>query len=279
MPENAERPFIAAASLDEAVAARRAGATVLAGGTWLMRSPLRGLDLPYSIVTLHAIPALSCIEIEPDRIILGAAVTHAALARGLRGIRGVEAVVMAAEGAANPAIRHAATLGGNLCTHDFAAADLVPALLALDTTVELRSDTGTSTLPFDKFLANRRTLLARAILCRVLISRSTLASSHARLPLRKAGDYPVAIASVAIGADGAVRIAVGAAEEVARRWTALEKAIGSEVPSPANALALAERCNDFVGRDGVEADGWYRRQVLPVLFTRALSALAREGAQ
>lgn len=279
MPENAERPFIAASSLDEALAARRAGATVLAGGTWLMRSTRRGVDVPDSIVTLHTIPALSRIAIEPDRITLGASVTHAALAQGLRGVQGVEAVVTAAESAANPAIRRAATLGGNLCTADFEAADLVPALLALDTTVELQSETGTVLLPFTEFLVNRRTLLATAILTRVRVARTVVASAHARLPLRRAGDYPVAIVSVAIGKDGAPRIAVGSVERVARRWSRLETAFGSRIPAPREALALAEASNDFIGRDSVEADGWYRRQVLPALFARAVAALPSEAVR
>lgn len=279
MPENAERPFIAASSLDEALAARRAGATVLAGGTWLMRDLRRGVELPESIVTLHTIPALSRIEIEPDRIALGAGVTHATLARELRGVQGAEALVTAAESAANPAIRRAATLGGNLCTADFEAADLVPALLALDTTVELHAESGTVLLPFTEFLASRRTLLATAILTRVLVARTVVASSHARLPLRRAGDYPVAIVSIAIGKDGTPRIAVGSVEAVARRWSTLETVLGSHLPAPSEALALAEASNDFVGRDGVEADGWYRRQVLPALFARAVGALPSEAVR
>ena len=98
-----------------------------------------------------------------------------------------------------------------------------------------------------------------------------------RLPLRKAGDYPVAIVSLARDTGGRCRVAVGSVETVARRWIALEQAFAAEpggFPQDADrATALALEHNDFVGRDGTEAQGWYRRQVLAPLVGRGVASL------
>lgn len=278
MREGPERIFDSVVTIAEAVAARGAGAAVLAGGTWMMRDPRRGLGLPERVVALSKIAELQKVEVLDNRISIGASVTHAALSKAIPGIPGLEGLAAAAVGAANPAIRRVATVGGNLCTTDFAAADLVPAFLALEADVELALVDGPRILPLSDFLTERGALLNTALLTRVIIRRDVGASAHVRLPLRKAGDYPVAIVSVARTKDGAVRVAVGSVEHVARRWTALEAAIADETMTPEKAHALAESNNDFIGRDGIEAEGWYRREVLPALVRRAFAALGKGGA-
>lgn len=276
MAPGVERSFTAASTLEEAMAARRQGAAVLAGGTWMMRDPRRGVDLPEAVVALHRIPALSKVEINSDHVVIGATVTHAVLGRALHGVAGFEGLVGAAQGAANPGIRRIATVGGNLCALDFAAADLAPALLVCEATVELQTFEGPKLLGISDFLKDRHTLLTEAIVTRIHLRRDLAASAHIRLPLRKAGDYPVAIVSLAVDKDKRCRIAVGSVEPVARRWTALEQAMQAGPASaldPERAAGLALEHNDFQGRDGTEAEGWYRRQVLPPLVKRGVAAL------
>ncbi|MBP0440107.1 FAD binding domain-containing protein [Tianweitania sediminis] len=278
MSQSVERQFAVADSIDAALSARRSGAAVLAGGTWMMRDPRRGHDLPDAVVVLSGLSGMTDIAIDPDEVVVGASVTHEALADALRGSAGFEGVVVAAEGAANPAIRRVATVGGNLCTPDFSAADLVPAFLAYGAMVELATPERTLILNMAEFLKQRRELLRTAILTRIHLRRDVAASAHARLPLRKAGDYPVAIVSVAVDGEGAIRIAVGSVEEQARRWTSLENAL-TRLPglpaSPERAAELAREHMDFSGRDGVEAEGWYRCQVLPALVRRAFACLPK----
>jgi len=276
MAPGVERSFTAASTVEEALAARRQGAAVLAGGTWMMRDPRRGVDLPEAVVALRRIPALSKVEIGSDHVVMGAAVTHAVLGRALRATAGFEGLVAAAESAANPGIRRVATVGGNLCALDFAAADLVPALLVCEATVELETFEGPKLLGISDFLKDRQSLLTGAIVTRIHLRRDLIASTHIRLPLRKAGDYPVAIVSLAVDKDKRCRIAVGSVEPVARRWTALEQAMAAGPAfalDPERAAGLALEHNDFQGRDGREADGWYRRQVLPPLVKRGVAAL------
>jgi carbon-monoxide dehydrogenase medium subunit len=188
-------------------------------------------------------------------------------------------LVQAAGRAANPAIREVATIGGNLCASSFAASDLAPALLALDAQVEMVRASGAERQPIEAFLATRANLPPGWLLSRVIVPRAGRVSAHARLPLRRAGDYPVAIVSASLErqSDGAVasaRIAVGSVEAVARRWFALERTLAGRPLDPeAAAEAARERIGGFQGRDGVEAPGWYRTQVLPNLVRAALSGV------
>ena len=76
------------------------------------------------------------------------------------------------------------------------------------------------------------------LLTRAFVPRAARLSAHARLPLRKAGDYPVAIVSVSLermedGRARSARIAVGSVEPVARRWPALEQALEGRQSIPA----------------------------------------------
>ena len=172
-----------------------------------------------------------------------------------------------------------ATVGGNICTRDFAAADMATALLCLDASICLATANGAKTVPIAEFLGTRHALRGSGLVTAVVVSRGPLRSAHARLPLRKAGDYPVAIVSVAAqrrpdGTMDHVRIAVGAVEPAPRRWFDLEReAEGKPIDPGAIAEAAADLVHGFSGRDGVEAPGWYRVKVLPSLVRRAFDAL------
>jgi carbon-monoxide dehydrogenase medium subunit len=100
---------------------------------------------------------------------------------------------------------------------------------------------------------------------------------------RQAGEYPLAALSMALKADpdGTIRdlrIAVGAVEARPRRWPALEAALIGCTPDPAALRGIARDLSDFIGRDAVDAPGWYRTRVLPGLVARAFATLtAPEG--
>ena len=136
----------------------------------------------------------------------------------------------------------------------------------------------TENLLLADYLLARAERPSGALLARIILKRRAVRSAHARLPLRRAGDYPVAILSVAVECDAAdritaARIAVGSVEPVARRWTELEDALHGRRLEPAVAGDLAERLTGgFTGRNGIDAPGWYRTSVLPTLVRRAVTA-------
>ncbi|MBR0784960.1 FAD binding domain-containing protein [Bradyrhizobium iriomotense] len=249
-----------------------------AGGTWIMRAPIRHQPLKTRHVAIGKIPELTEIRIGTDAIEIGAAVTHAALASALADLPDFAVLTAAAGRSANPAIRSLATIGGNLATSDFSAADCVPALLCLDAQIEVSSRSGRERMSLEAFLTQRSTLAPGRLLTKIVVQRSRHKTAHARLPLRKAGDYPVAIVSLSFDVDTAnyvraARIAIGSVETVARRWDRLEAALLDRPLAPARAADVAaELAGEFVGRESVEVPPWYRVSVLPRLVRRATAA-------
>lgn len=279
-------PFAIAHTVEEALsqlAALGPQARPLAGATWTMRAPLRGeqtADRP--LVALGGIAELHQISRDAGQIALGALVTHDALASWAAEIPALAGLASAAGKSANPGVRRLATLGGNLATQDFAAADLPPALLVLEAEVELATEAGRSRLPLADYLATRAS--APGLITRVVCPDPTMRTAHARLPMRVAGDYPCAILSLAarMAPDGTVaeaRVAVGAVDPVARRWSALEQALTGQRPDPELLRRLAsEATGTFTPRDGPDVPAAYRLQVLPALLTRAFAALLSPAA-
>ncbi|QPF90785.1 FAD binding domain-containing protein [Bradyrhizobium commune] len=254
-------------------------AAPFAGGTWIMRAPIRHEQLKSRYVAIGKIPELHTIKVDADAVEIGAAVTHAALATALAELGEFDVLTAAAGHSANPAIRTMATIGGNLATTAFAAADCVPALLCLDAEVEIASRDDRERTSLEQFLTMRSTLAPGRLLHRIIVPRRDRKTVHARLPLRRAGDYPTAIVSLAMILDDAglvetARIAVGSVEPVARRWGRLETAlIGHPLNAAKAAEAAAELADEFAGRDAADVPGWYRVRVLPGLVRRAVAAL------
>lgn len=250
----------------------------LAGGTWIMRSAIRHEPLKTHYVVIGNIPELNTVRIATDAIEIGAAVTHEALAAALADLPEFAVLAGAAGHSANPAIRAMATIGGNLSVSEFAAADCVPALLCLDADVELSSRGGRERMSLAQFLTIRSTLTPGRLVTQIIVPRALRRTAHARLPLRKSGDYPVAVVSLAVSLDATSRvqraqIAVGSVEPVARRWERLEMALHGRVLDPAEAANVAAGlAGEFVGRNSVEAPAWYRVSVLPSLVRRAAAA-------
>ena len=286
MSWQAETRLYIAPTLDDAVAAlaeRGRDAAPLAGATWIMRAPLREERHDLSYVAISKIASLRELSVGEREVSIGACVTHAEIARELTSVPDCRALALAAGNAANPAIRQVATIGGNLCAANFAAADLVPALLCLDAEIELHGLGGAEQIPLSSFLEIRTSLAPGRLVRRVIVRRTPRRSVHVRLPLRKAGDYPVAIFSLAVTLDAAgvvtsASAAVGSVEAAARRWHELEAELIGHPLDPAHAAEKAEHhCATLRARDGVEAPGWYRLKVLPNLVRKAANTMREQS--
>ncbi len=262
-----------------ALADRGRAATPLAGATWIMRAPIRREGLARSYVAISKIDELRRVDILDSEIRIGCCVTHAMLAAALADIPECRALAQAAANSANPAVREVATVGGNLCAADFAASDLAPALICLDAGLDLERPSGSERMSVEDFLQIRAVIEPGCLVSRIVLPRVARRSAHIRLPLRKAGDYPVAIVSLAATFDssGAVvsaNVAVGSVEATARRWTRLEAdLIGRRIDPQRAAEKAKEYSSDFHGRESVEAPSWYRVKVLASLVRRAVQAL------
>jgi carbon-monoxide dehydrogenase medium subunit len=285
MPTADERLHIAT-SLSEALAAladRGRSGEPLAGGTWIMRALLREERQDWSYVAISKIDELRRVEILDSDIGIGSCVMHAELARSLEFLPECRALALAAARSANPGIPCFATMGGNPCASTSAAADLIPALMCLAAEVELATPKESERVSIERFLEIRTHLEPGRIISCVFVPRNACrGSTHLRLPLRKAGDYPVAVVSFAVAFDrdglvASARVAVGSVEPTTRRWRPLEAdLIGRSLDSGWAAGKAESYGEDFRGRDGVEAPGWYRVKVLPVLVRQAVDPIREQ---
>lgn len=279
IPDPATR-YLSPATIEEALARLSApGGAALGGGTWILRAPLRHEPGPDCMIALAGVAGLREMSVSDNQLRLGAALTHHDLATGLPVRPDLHGLITAAGKSGNPGVRRLATLGGNLCTADFAAADLAPALLALDAAITLHGPAGRETLPVADFLAQRRDRQGPWLMTGAEVALTGRRSAHERLPMRKAGDYPAAIVSLSAEIDPAgalrdARIAVGAVEAAPRRWSGLEAAVEGRPLDPAALEPLARaHAAEFTPREAPDAPGWYRVSVLPALVRRAFQTL------
>ena len=131
--------YLAPTTLVQALAALadRGGAIVLAGGTDLMPQSRAGrVRAAPTLLNIRRVAGLDALALDGDTLRLGALTTVATLRRHplVRAHAGL--LAEAADHFASDQIRHAATLGGNVCNAS-PAGDLLTPLLALDAEVEL----------------------------------------------------------------------------------------------------------------------------------------------
>lgn len=250
----------------------------LAGATWLMRNQKFRSGQPRHFVALRRIAALQDVRIiDSSSIWVGSMVTHSRLGSAIRGLYSLHNLHTAATQSANPNIRNMATVGGNVCAGGFRFADIVPALLSLDTQIVYAVRSGLYRVPLLHFLDEvpRTPFLVRGFI--VGLNRNGI-GAHVRLPLNAAGSYPAAIVTgTASITDGIVRelsVAVGAIGADARRWSRFEESLIGQRLSPHTARYAASRCLDelTIGDDlGMPSD--YRRHALPGLAGQFADAL------
>ena len=251
----------------------------LAGGTWVMRAPIRHEETAQSFLSLHAVEELKEIKATPTELIVGAMVSHKRLAIELSDMGDFTAIRVAVEKSANPSVRNMATIGGNLCAADFLSPDLVPALMVCDATICVQSSTGKKEIPAKEYVATRLVRPNNELVTKIRLPRGLFRSTHKRLMMRRAGEYSVANLSMRLCIDQGgcivdVRIAVASVESQPRHWIGLENALRGKNVSEVKIKELAiDQVGEFTGRDGPDAPGWYRLRVLPRLASDALADL------
>ncbi len=244
----------------------------MAGGTWIMRSKFRRETFADHYVSLEKIPELHAIQRHPDGSLhVGAMVTHSQLAAATKGISELRGLHTAAAKSANPNIRNVATVGGNICASGFSEADLVPALMSLNSEVVFTRWNGEHRMLLTDFMATPGT--GRYVLRKVVVPPSVCYSAHVRLPLRAAGDYPVAIVSGALklksGTVTQASISLGSVEKVARRWVSLEDALAGNPADPSAAEEMARiSLHELEARSCLGTSSQYRLAVTPILVKR-----------
>jgi xanthine dehydrogenase small subunit len=251
---------------------------ILAGGTDLLLDLDEGRSRPSHVVSLRNLPwrtlawdgpqltigstlPLRALETAPG---LGA--RHPALLEALRAVGGV-------------ALRHRATLGGNL-GRSAPASDLIPVLLALDAEVDLLGPSGPRTLPVDRFVrASRETELQRGELIRAIRLPEPRPSAYLWQRVRPANDISQLSVAVAYApSDRRWRVALGGIppRPVLVPETAALLTGPSPDPGAVEAAARTVAAHPSLGSDRRASDT-YRRHLVGVLFRRTVRAAVLRG--
>jgi CO/xanthine dehydrogenase FAD-binding subunit len=238
--------------------------TILAGGTDYYAARVgRPLDEP--ILDITAIEALRGIEAAADHWRIGAGATWTDLLEHPLP-RVFDGLKLAAREIGGVQIQNSATLAGNLCNAS-PAADGVPALLALDASVELASTRGVRNLPLAHFILGPRKTARRAdeLLTAILVPKpgSEARSHFLKLGARKYLVISITMASAVIEHEGGVvrkaRVAVGSCSPAAMRLPALEAALcGQRMSAALPDLATPAHLSPLAPIDDVRASAGYR---------------------
>jgi carbon-monoxide dehydrogenase medium subunit len=253
----------------------------IAGATWVMLGPLYRRPTKMHYVAVGRVPELTNLVVSSESASIGAAVTFSQIADSVDS-DGPLAVLREAALGTPRAIGNVATVAGNICVHPYPAADMVPALLVLDASVDVRNGDvattqqldGLSNAPFGPGSlvtgVSAKAISPRALCC------------YERLTVRASGEEAVASVAVALELDGGAiktaRVAFGALETRSRRCAEVEAALVGGALGDETAIAagnVATEALDVVGGPDAPAD--YKRQILPGLMKRALARLAANG--
>jgi len=250
---------------------------ILAGGTDFYPA-LGNRPLKEDVLDINGLAELRGIAETDDHWIVGARTTWTDIARHPLPAA-FDALRQAAREVGSPQIQNVATVAGNLCNAS-PAADGVPALLALDAEVELRSAVGARRLPLAAFiLGNRRTALgAGEMVTAIRVPKRSAAGGSAFVKLGARRYLVISIAMAAarlVVEDGTVReaaVAVGACSAAARRLAGVEAALrGAPVHGVRDAV-LAAPMDELSPIDDVRGTAGYRVEAAREIVARAVMA-------
>ncbi|MEJ2173489.1 MAG: FAD binding domain-containing protein [bacterium] len=253
--------------------------TVLAGGT--DHYPARvARPLAEDILDITALGALRGIQATTEGWRIGATTSWTqvidaklpplfdALKQAAREVGGVQ-------------IQNSGTIAGNLCNAS-PAADGVPALLALEASVELASVRGTRRLKLDEFILGPRRTARRAdeLLTGIVVPKPRHAARSQFLKLGARRYLVISIAMVAAVIEvernrvAAARVAVGACSPVAQRLPALEAALaGAPLDDSLGQRVRAEHFAPLAPIDDPRGTAGYRNDAAQTLVMRCLTSL------
>ena len=285
--------YLAPHKLDEAAVlmAEHAGsAQILAGGTDLLIFMRNGRKSPDVIIDAKKIPELTRVQLDADRLTIGAAVSCRTIWEHPEIAERFPALTDAATLIGGIQIQGRATFGGNLC-NAAPSADTVPPLIVYGAIAHIISARGERDVPVEEICTGpgRTSLAPDEILVSLSISAPPTNSGAAFLRFIPRNEMDIAVANAAARVDlddsGATfktaRIAIGA---VAPTPLFVEAAGAALSGKPVNDASISDAAK--IARDAstpindMRGTIEHRKQLAEVLTTRALrSAIARAGKE
>ena len=253
------------ATLSEDARALSPTSRYLGGGTLLMRAVNYG-DQSFDRILCVRDQSLRTIRNEGSRVTIGAGATMSDVIAS----RETDFLAPVARSVGGPAVRNAATVGGNLFAHH-PYGDLTAALLALDATIRL--DSGTEA-PIESFLANRDR--PSGLVASVSVARPGGDDFRYR-KVSRVKPKGVSLMTIAAwlprsgGRLSNVRVAYSSMGPMPLRAQAVERALeGQSLDANGIARALDAATDGLSPPTDELASEWYRREVAPVHLRRLL---------
>lgn len=254
----------------------------IAGGQSLLVLLRNKLIDPKFLIDLQTVDELQGMKAQGKGMSIAAMTTIHNLASSSEVQSAAPILAQGASKVGSTAIRNLGTIGGNLC-HNEPGADLPPALLALNASVELRSSKASRRIPLREFFRNYfETVVApEELLCGVEIPK--LPSGTSGVYLKHAiSSEDLAIAGVAVvlvpdekqpAKMREVRIALGGVSTVPMRATKAEgicngAVLSQELMREAGEIAASEA--EPMTDPHASAD--YRTKMVKLLVRRAMAA-------
>ena len=235
----------------------------LAGGQSLL--PVLKLEMaePSDLVSLAGIADMRGIRVEPGKLLIGAATTHAEVHASPEVKKAIVGLSRLAEGIGDAQVRNRGTLGGSVA-HADPAADYPAALVALGATVK----TDRRTIPADDFFTG--------FFESALEPDELILAVHFPIPERSAyvkfashaSKYALVGVMVAKGPSG-VRVAVTGAGPKVFRVPAMERALSARF-APEALEGIPIPAEDLLSDTEASAD--YRAHLVGVMARRAVLA-------
>ncbi len=257
-------------------------ARILAGGQSLV--PLMNLRMvqPAMLISLNRVDALDFVDVEDDRIVIGARVRQAQAEEDEAVRRHCPLLADALSFVGGQSNRNRGTVCGSLA-HGDPLGEPPAAALALDAEMRIVGPHGRRTVPASQFFlgALETVIAADEMLEAVAVERTRGDERSCFLEVgNRAHGFAVAGLALRLRFDAAgtvtlARVAMIGAGDTARRIAGAETALtGRALDEAAIAEAVAHARTEVDPPSDVHADAGHRRHVLGVLLDRGLRRLA-----
>jgi CO/xanthine dehydrogenase FAD-binding subunit len=254
-------------------------AAVLAGGTDLV-AQLNYYEIkPAALVYLGGL-GLDYVREEDGKLVIGAGTTIAHLLTNdlIAEKFGVLAEAAATHG--SPAIRTAATIGGNLGTAS-PAGDMIPSLMVMDADVILSSSKGERAVPIQEFFTGpgETVRTAEELIVEIRVPLLKGKAVFKKIGRRKAQVCSIVSTAVRLEMEGGVckdaRIVLGSMAPTPLRCTEAEAMLkGKPVDAALAAECAAQAVAESTPIDDQRATAWYRTKAGTALVAQALAEAA-----
>lgn len=255
-------------------------AMIMGGGTDLLVKLREAGPDTRTILALEKIMELQQIELTPSEVIIGAMVTHQQLLDNPIINCHLSALGAAAAVLGSPAIRHMATIGGNICTAS-PAGDTLPPLYVLQAQLEITSRRGSRMMDIEDFIQGpgKTSLKEDELLTKIRIPLPAAATSSYYFKVGQRKALAIAVCSMAVALQvqaeqiERVRIAWGSVGPTVMVFPEADKMLQGRTLSVGLLREYGERAAQQVQPiSDIRASARYRRMLVANLPLRILSS-------